>query len=84
MTTPAGPVSSSPPPLADPVAVGELKEEAAIETADGAEVAVLDLGVVTQSGGIAHLDIEELNAFLRRTTYSRGDHFRPIDAARQR
>ena len=40
-----------PVPFADPVAAGQLEEEAAIQTTDGAEVGVLNLGVVTKSGG---------------------------------
>ena len=37
-----------------------------------------------RAGGVTHLDVDDLNAFLRRTPYNRGGHFRPIDAARQR
>lgn len=37
--------------LADEVAAGELEEEVAVETARGAEVDILDLGVMAQPGG---------------------------------
>jgi hypothetical protein len=38
-------------PGADPVAAGELEEQAAIETAGGAEVDILDAGLVAQARG---------------------------------
>lgn len=37
-----------------------------------------------RAGGVTCLDVEELNAFLRRTPYKRDGYGRPIDAARQR
>ncbi|MNL47523.1 hypothetical protein D3C87_1703160 [compost metagenome] len=37
--------------LPDPVAAGQLHEEIAVEAAGGAEVDILDLGVVAQLGG---------------------------------
>jgi hypothetical protein len=36
-----------------------------------------------RSGGVRHLDVDELNALLRRTPYHRGGYFRPLDAARE-
>ncbi|UUY03868.1 hypothetical protein LRS13_24970 [Svornostia abyssi] len=40
--------------------------------------------MAAQAGGVTRLDIEELNAFLRRTPYNRGGYIRPRDAVRQR
>lgn len=40
--------------------------------------------VALRSGGIKHLDTDELNALLRRTPYNRGGYIRPLDAARER
>ncbi len=37
-----------------------------------------------QASGISSLDVEDLNAFLRRTPYNRDGYFRPVEAARQR
>lgn len=48
------------------------------------DMASMSERVAAQSGGIAHLDVNELNALLRRTPYNRDGHVRPIDAARQR
>lgn len=48
------------------------------------DMASMSARVAAQSGGIAHLGVNELNAFLRRTPYNRDGHVRPIDAARQR
>lgn len=48
------------------------------------DMASMSEHVAAQSGGVAHLDVEELNAFLRRTPYNRGGYFRPVDAARER
>ena len=37
--------------MPDPVAAGELQEQIAVEAAGGAEVDVLDLGVMAEPGG---------------------------------
>jgi len=37
-----------------------------------------------RAGGVTYLDVDDLNASLRRTPYNRDGYFRPIDAARQR
>lgn len=47
------------------------------------DMASMSERISEQAGGIAELDVEALNAFLRRTPYNRGGHFRPIDAARR-
>lgn len=54
--------------FADPIATGQLEEEPAIETADGAEVGVFDLRVVTQPGG-AGSGLEALLATQRRLAF---------------
>lgn len=54
-----------PVPFADEAAAGELEEEPAIETADGSEVGIFDLRVVTQFGG-AGAGFEALLAPQRR------------------
>ncbi len=48
------------------------------------DMASMSAHVATQSGGVTHLDVERLNAFLRRTPYDCGGFVRPIEAARQR
>lgn len=48
------------------------------------DMASMSERLAAQADGIAGLDVEALNAFLRRTPYNRGGHFRPIDAARRR
>ena len=48
------------------------------------DMASMSESIAGQAGGVTCLDVEELNAFLRRTPYNRGGYFRPIDAARQR
>ncbi len=48
------------------------------------DMASLSQRIAEQAGGITGLDVEDLNAFLRRTPYRRDRYFRPIDAARQR
>lgn len=48
------------------------------------EMASMSAYVAAQSGGIARLDVERLNAFLRRTPHNRGGYIRPIDAVRRR
>lgn len=48
------------------------------------DMASMSQRIAEQAGGITGLDVEDLNAFLRRTPYKRDDYFRPIDAARQR
>jgi hypothetical protein len=48
------------------------------------DMAAMSERLAERAGDVTLLDIEELNAFLRRTPYNRGGHFRPIDAARQR
>lgn len=48
------------------------------------DMASMSERIATQAGAIAYLDVDALNAFLRRTPYNRGGHFRPIDAARRR
>lgn len=48
------------------------------------DMASMSRHIAEQGGGIVSLDVEGLNAFLRRTPYKREGYFRPIDAARQR
>lgn len=48
------------------------------------DMASMSAHVAAQSGGIAHLDVERLNAFLRRTPYNRSGFVRPIDAVCRR
>ncbi len=48
------------------------------------DMASMSQRIAEQAGGITSLDVEDLNAFLRRTPYKRDGYFRPIDAARQR
>jgi len=48
------------------------------------DMASMSQRIAEQAGGISGLDVEDLNAFLRRTPYKRDGYFRPIDAARQR
>ena len=38
--------------------------------------------LTARAGGLRHVDVDELNAFLRSTPYNRGGYIRPIDAAR--
>lgn len=51
--------------LPDPVAAGELEKQIAVEAAGGAEVDVLDLGVMTEPGGTGSR-LEALLAARRR------------------
>jgi hypothetical protein len=60
-----GPGEQQALPLSDEVAPGQLEEEATVEAAHGAEVGILDLRVVTQSGG-ASPGFEALLSTLRR------------------
>jgi hypothetical protein len=48
------------------------------------DMASMSQRIAEQAGGITSLDVEDLNAFLRRTPYKRDGYFRPIDAARGR
>ena len=48
------------------------------------DMASMSQRIAEQAGGITSLDVEDLNAFLRRTPYKCDGYFRPIDAARQR
>lgn len=40
--------------------------------------------LAASAGGLRHVDVDDLNAFLRRTPYNRGGYIRPIEAVRQR
>ena len=48
------------------------------------DMASMSQRIAEQAGGITRLDVEDLNAFLRRTPYRRDGYFRPVEAARQR
>lgn len=48
------------------------------------DMASMSQRIAEQAGGLRALDVEDLNAFLRRTPYKRDGYFRPIDAVRQR
>ena len=48
------------------------------------DMASMSQRIAEQAGGISSLDVEDLNAFLRRTPYKRDGYLRPIDAARGR
>lgn len=48
------------------------------------DMASMSRHLAQQAGGVRHLDIGELNAFLRRTPFNRGGYIRPIDVARTR
>lgn len=48
------------------------------------DMASMSRRIAEHAGGISNVDVEDLNAFLRRTPYNRDGYFRPIDAARQR
>jgi hypothetical protein len=48
------------------------------------DMASMSQRIAEQTSGISSLDVEDLNAFLRRTPYKRDGYFRPIDAARGR
>jgi len=48
------------------------------------DMASMSERLAEQAGGITRLDVEDLNAFLRRTPYRRDGYFRPVEAARQR
>jgi hypothetical protein len=75
-----------------PNCLGQL-DPAAVQVAPTASRSVLgfmnDMAIMSkvyaaQAGGIALLDVDELNAHLRRTPYKRDVYFRPIDATRER
>lgn len=48
------------------------------------DMASMSQRIAEQASGISSLDVEDLNAFLRRTPYKRDGYCRPIDAARGR
>lgn len=48
------------------------------------DMAAMSEHLAARAGGVTRIDVEEHNAFLRRTPYNRDGYFRPIDAARQR
>ena len=48
------------------------------------DMASMSQRIAERAGGVSSLDVEDLNAFLRRTPYKRDGYFRPIDAARGR